>query len=524
MQLTLESHDPAGTPVDLLAIPLFQVDPSRWKLGGRTTVLDRALGGRLSAALGTGDFRGKRGETLLVYPDAGSRPKRLLLVGLGPEARADADALRRAAGAAVGAAATRRGGSVAIVAPVLRRLRPVAVAQALAEGAILGAYRYDAFHTSKENGRSEISACHLVFERPADARAARPGLAAGVVLAESQNLARDLSNAPANTLPPAALAREAERVAKEVGLACHVLDVPELRKRKLGAILAVGQGSENPPRIIVLEHRPPGSAARSMGRGARGSAAKRNKPVCFIGKGITFDSGGISIKAAAGMHEMKHDMSGAAAVIGALRAVALLRLPVHVVGIVASAENMPSGAAYRPGDVVTAGSGKTIEVLNTDAEGRLVLADALHLARTDYEPEALVDLATLTGACVVALGKWCSAMFGNNERLAERLRRAGEATAERLWPMPLWDEHREHIRGDVGDIKNTGGRDGGAITAAAFLSHFVGDTPWAHLDIAGTAYTEKSAPYQPRGATGVGVRLLVECLREWRGAQLVSRS
>jgi len=524
MQLTVESHDPAGMAVDVLAVPLFQVDPSRWKLGGRAAALDRALGGRLSVALGSGDFRGKRGETLLLYPDARARPKRILLVGLGPDARADADALRRAAGAAVGAAASRRGGSVAIVAPTLRRIRPIAVAQALAEGAILGAYRYAAWQTSQENGRSEVSSCQLVFERPADARAARPGVATGVVLGESQNLARDLSNAPANTLPPIALAREAERVAKEAGLVCHVLDVAELKKRKLGAILAVGQGSENPPRMIVLEHRPPGSARKATGRGAKSVAGKRNTPVCFIGKGITFDSGGISIKPAAGMHEMKHDMSGAAAVIGALRAVALLKLPVHVVGIVAAAENMPSGAAYRPGDVVTAGSGKTIEVLNTDAEGRLVLADALHLARTDYEPEAIVDLATLTGACVVALGKWCSGMFGNNERLAERLRRAGETTAERLWPLPLWDEHREHIRGDVADLKNTGGRDGGASTAAAFLSHFAGDTPWAHLDIAGTAYTEKSGPYQPRGATGVGVRLLVECLREWRGTQLVSRS
>jgi leucyl aminopeptidase len=521
MQVTVESYDPAGAAVDLLALPLFQIGPGKHRLAHRPAGIDRALGGRISAALATQDFQGKRGESLLLYPGPGVAPKRILLVGLGPEAQADAEALRRVAGAAVGAAATRRGGSVALVAPALRRLRPPALAQALSEGAILAGYRYDTYHTRNENGRGDVSSVALLFDGAVAARAARAGRDIGVVLGESQNVARDLSNAPANALPPSALAREAERVAKEVGLASQVLDVAELKRRKLGAILAVGQGSENPPRMIVLEHRPPGSARRVRGSGSKKAAARRRLPkICLVGKGITFDSGGISIKPGEGMHEMKHDMSGGAAVIGALRAAALLKLPLHLVGIVAAAENMPSGAAYRPGDVVTAGSGKTIEVLNTDAEGRLVLADALHLARTEHAPDALIDLATLTGACVVALGKWCSGLFGNSERLLDRLRSAGEATAERAWRLPLWEEHREHIRGNVADIKNTGGREGGALTAAAFLWNFVGDTPWAHIDIAGTAYTEKAGPYQPRGATGVGVRLLLECLREWRSGPL----
>jgi len=519
MQVTVESYDPARAAVDVLALPLFQTESAKARLPARHAPLDRALGGRISTALTSGDFQGKRGESLLLYPEPGAAPKRILLVGLGPEASADAEALRRAAGAAVGAAAARRGGSVAVVAPWLRRLRPHALCQALSEGAILAGYRYDTYHTRNESGRADVSSVALVFDGAAAARAARPGRDAGVVLGESQNLARDLSNAPANVLPPAVLAHEAERVAKEVGLASHVLDVAELKRRKLGAILAVGQGSQNPPRMIVLEHRPHAQRAGTQ-RSKRAASGRRIPKICLIGKGITFDSGGISIKPGAGMHEMKHDMSGGAAVIGALRAAALLRLPLHVVGIIAAAENMPSGAAYRPGDVVTAGSGKTIEVLNTDAEGRLVLADALHLARTEHAPDALIDLATLTGACVVALGKWCSGLFGNNERLVERLRLAGEATAERAWPMPLWEEHREHIRGDVADLKNTGGRDGGALTAAAFLWNFVGETPWVHIDIAGTAYTEKPGPYQPRGATGVGVRLLLECLREWRGGPL----
>jgi leucyl aminopeptidase len=331
------------------------------------------------------------------------------------------------------------------------------------------------------------------------------------VLAESQNLARSLSNEPANVLPPAELARRVQRVARDVGLRVRVLDVAELKRRKMNAILAVGGGSTHSPRLVVLEHNPPGAKSASKGR-SRSAAST----VCLVGKGITFDSGGISIKPAAGMEEMKHDMSGAAAVVGALRACALLKLPLHVVGVVAAAENMPSGSAYRPGDVVKAMSGKTIEVVNTDAEGRVVLADALHFARTEFEPTAMIDVATLTGACVVALGKLASGLFGNNDRLVEIIRRSGESVSERCWPMPLWEGHRKKIRSNVADIKNTAGREASASTAAAFLSNFVGETPWAHLDIAGTGWTSATGPYQKRGATGVGVRLCFDILLNWK--------
>ena len=270
----------------------------------------------------------------------------------------------------------------------------------------------------------------------------------------------------------------------------------------MGGILAVGGGSARPPRLVVLEHRP--------GR-------KRPKPptVCLVGKGITFDSGGISIKPSQGMEEMKHDMCGAAAVIGAMRAVAELSLPLHVVGVIGAAENLPSGTAYRPGDVVETSAGKTIEIVNTDAEGRVVLSDALHYARTAFEPDAMIDLATLTGACMVALGPWASGLFGNDERLIERVRAAGEACGEKAWPMPLYDEHRKAVKSTIADVKNSAGRDAGASTAAAFLAHFVGSTPWVHLDIAGTGWTSTPHPYQIRGGTGVGVRLLVEMLRRW---------
>ncbi|HBZ70720.1 MAG TPA: leucyl aminopeptidase, partial [Deltaproteobacteria bacterium] len=468
MQVTVESYDPARAAVDVLAVPLFQIESDKPRLAGRYAAIDRALGGRISATLRTGDFRGKRGESLLVYPEPGAAPRRILLVGLGPEASADAEALRRAAGAAVGAAAARRGGSVAVLAPFVRRLRPPALGQALSEGAILAGYRYDAYHTRNEDGRGVVSSVALVFDGAAAARAARPGRDAGVVLGESQNLARDLSNAPANALPPAALALEAERVAKEVGLRSHVLDVAELRRRKLGAILAVGQGSENPPRMIVLEHRPHGSSRRRTQPSKKTSARRRVPKICLIGKGITFDSGGISIKPGAGMHEMKHDMSGGAAVIGALRAAALLKLPLHVVGIVAAAENMPSGAAYRPGDVVTAGSGKTIEVLNTDAEGRLILIDTLTYAQR-LGCTHLVDAATLTGAIVVALGDVNVGAFTNNEAFLGKLLAAAKIEGEKMWQMPMDEEYKEQLKSQFADLHNIGGRPAGSITAATFL-------------------------------------------------------
>jgi leucyl aminopeptidase len=267
----------------------------------------------------------------------------------------------------------------------------------------------------------------------------------------------------------------------------------------------VGRGSVNPPRLIVLEHGAP----------KRGAKPARKRPtLAFVGKGITFDSGGISIKPAASMDEMKHDMSGGAAVLGALRAAALLDLPFHIVGLVPAAQNMPDGHAYVPGDIVKSAQGKTIEVLNTDAEGRIVLSDALHHA-TSYKPDAIIDLATLTGACLVALGEVACAVLGNDEKLIAKVRAAADATHERAWPLPLWEEHKNAIKGTVGDIVNTGGRNGGVSTAAAFLSHFVGETPWAHLDIAGTAWATKEMPYA-KGATGFGVRLLIELVRRWK--------
>jgi leucyl aminopeptidase len=512
MLVTADARSPLEVEADLLAVPVAQLPKGESSPPARLAALDRALGGRISAVLEGGDFRGKAGQTLLLYPDAGFRSRRLLLVGLGEEAAADAEALRQAAGTALVQAAGRRAPRVALLAPALRRVRAPAAARALAEGAVLGGYRFDAYRRDGDDAPGQVESATLLLERAGELRAARAAVREGVILAECQNLARELSNEPANALPPAELARRAQRVAREVGLGCRVLGVPEMRRLGMGAILAVGQGSAHPPRLVVLEHRP--GRARGAGRGQRSDA------ICIVGKGITFDSGGLSIKPAQGMDEMKHDMSGAAAVIGSLRACALLRIPMHVVGVIGAAENMPSGTAYRPGDVVTSMSGKTIEILNTDAEGRVVLADALHYARSQFAPRAIIDLATLTGACVVALGRWATGLFGNNQRLVELVRRAGEATGERTWPMPLWEDHRRAVRSEVAVLKNASGRDAGSSTAAAFLAAFVEDTPWAHLDIAGTGWTTKPAGYQPRGATGVGVRLLLEALRALRDAKL----
>jgi leucyl aminopeptidase len=490
MLVTVDSRNPMDAKVDLLALPMARIDPEKRRLPPRLAAIDRVLSGSLSAVLRSGDFQAKSGESYLLYPDGGIAAERLLLVGLGEEAALDADAFRRAGGAAVSQAASRKAKTVGIAAPRSRRLKAPAIAKALAEGAVLASYRFDSYRSQSNKKGGKIASVALSFERAADTRPARAAAKAGAVIAESQNVARRLSDEPPNALPPVALAREAVKIARQAGLRCRVLDVVEMKRRKMGAILAVGQGSAHPPRIVVLEHNAPAGRGRSEGR--------RPPTICLVGKGITFDSGGISIKPSASMDEMKHDMAGAAAVVGALRACALLKVPLHVVGIIGAAENLPSGSAYRPGDILISMSKKSIEILNTDAEGRVVLADALHFAREEFKPAAMLDVATLTGACVVALGNHATGLFGNDERLVEKA-----------------------VESAIADVKNVAGREAASSTAAAFLAAFVGKTPWVHLDIAGTGWTTKTGPYQARGATGVGVRLLVEALATWKKSRIV---
>ncbi len=497
MQIEVQRKDASAASGDAVVIALTKSDSSPRAL----LALDEAIGGLLARVWDAGDFTGKSGEVLSL-PVAGIAAKRLVLVGLGDEKNASAESLRAAGGRAAKALARAKAKHAALSAAAPRRVKPEEAAQALIEGVLLGAYRFDKY----KSGDDKPPALERIALLAPDARqvvALRRGAKLGQVLAESANFARVLSKEPGGTCTPEFLASEARKLARAHGLKVTIFAEKELEREKMAGILTVGRGSTHPPRLIVLEH------------GAPAKGARKRPTLAFVGKGITFDSGGVSIKPAANMDEMKHDMSGGAAVLGALRAAALLALPCHVVGIVAAAQNMPDGNAYVPGDIIRSAHGKTIEVLNTDAEGRIVLSDALHHA-TSFKPDAIVDLATLTGACLVALGDVACAVLGNDEKLIAKLRAAADTTHERAWPLPLWEEHKTAIKGTVGDIVNTGGRNGGVSTAAAFLSHFVGETPWAHLDIAGTAWTTKETPYHAKGATGFGVRLLIELVRRWK--------
>jgi leucyl aminopeptidase len=376
-------------------------------------------------------------------------------------------------------------------------LSPSLHSQAIAEGATLAAWRFRELKTQEdpENPPSEIEEVLLIGQGDEDGL--RMGFQIGLAQARGENLARTLQSRPGNVATPTHLAQEAQRLGKDLGLKVTVLGPKDMEKEGMGALLAVAQGSEQEPRLIILEHR---------------GGGKNEAPLVLVGKGLTFDAGGISIKPASGMEDMKFDMSGGAAVMGAMHAVAELALPLNVIGIVPSSENLLSGKAVKPGDVIRTREGKTVEVVNTDAEGRLILADALSYART-FEPAAMVDCATLTGACVIALGNHASAVVGTDEALIEELREAGARSGERCWPLPLWKEYKEQLESQVADLKNVGGRPAGAITAAAFLREFVGDVSWAHLDIAGTAYGEGKISYQRKGGYGVPTRLLVEWVR-----------
>ncbi len=467
--------------------------------GGATGAVDREIGGLISRAVADGDFAGKKNETLLLYTHGRIEAPRVLVVGLGRKESFDAETARQAAGTAAAALQDLR---VERAATILHGAGEAGLdveeaAQAVAEASILACYRFDQYRT-REIKASRLRALAIVEFDQSKLAAARRGNRTGRAIAEAASLARDLANHPGNTATPTYLASIARRIARNRSLRCQVLDETGMRRLGMGALLGVTRGSSEPARFIVLEH----------------NGSKAGKPLVFVGKGVTFDSGGISLKPGDRMGDMKFDMSGAAAVIGAMQAVSDLDLPHHIVGLVPATENLPGGRAFKPGDVLKTITGKTIEIDNTDAEGRLILADALGYARR-LKPAAIVDLATLTGACVVALGSHAAGMLGNDEELKEKVLRAGEETGERVWPLPLWPEYRDQIKSPVADMKNTGGRSGGAITAAALLQEFV-DSPWVHLDIAGTAWTTRTKPYIPKGGVGFGVRLLTRLARDWK--------
>jgi leucyl aminopeptidase len=459
---------------------------------------DVPLPAKVAALLETGDFQGKPNQTLLLYPCGAIAPKRLLLVGLGVREKVSAETIRRASATAVKEAQKLQVEAVTIAVNGELALDPEVTAQAFAEGIELGAYRFLGYRTNLTEAQTFEVKHATVFTKTNERTAA--GITFGQTIAGGVSFARDLVNGPGYAMTPAALGDEAIALGKRLGLKVTVLNMAQLVEQGFGGILAVGKGSANEPRFIVMEY---------------GKASESTPTICLVGKGLTFDSGGLSLKPADAMETMKSDMGGAAAVFGALQAAAELKLPLHLVGLVSAAENMPSSNAYRPGDIVKTLSGKTIEVLNTDAEGRIILSDALFYAQR-YNPEAIVELSTLTGAIIIALGSHATGMFATDQALADKLSRAGEVSGERVWQFPMWDEYHEMVKSEIADLKNLAGRPAGSITAGTFLAAFVADYPFAHLDVAGTAWIDRPVKsYDSHGGTGVGVRLVVEFLRAY---------
>jgi leucyl aminopeptidase len=486
----------AGALADV-ETPLLGLLVPRGGLPASLAELDRRSGGALGRVVASEDFGGKRDEIAVVYPDGPVR--RIALVGMGDADKIGRNAIRRAAAAfakraramgvqtaAVHLAAEARGGASQEEA-----------GQALAEGLGFGAWFFREMKRPSDDQKPLLEEVAIVGAE--DAAAMERGHRIGAAIAAGQAYTRGLQVLPGNVCTPAFLAARAEELAARHGFRVTVLDRAALEKEGMHALLAVGQGSAQEPRFIALEYD-----------GLEGA------PVVLVGKGVTFDTGGISIKPAQSMEDMKFDMSGAAAVLGTFEMLGRLKPRVRVVGLVPSAENMPSSSAYKPGDVVRSHYGKTIEVVNTDAEGRLLLADALSYARR-YAPACVLDAATLTGAIVIGLGHTATGVMGTDERLIDEIRAAGERADERVWPLPLWDEYREHIKSDIADVKNSGGRPAGSITAGWFLREFVDGFPWAHLDIAGTAYSDREDATRAKGPTGVMVRLFGEFLLARQG-------
>jgi leucyl aminopeptidase len=487
-----EAHD-----AELLACAITQgtATPPR-----SLKALDKALGGAVARALASGDMKGRKSDELVLYaPGEASgedRPKRVVLLGIGKAEDVTAETVRRFAGRAVRCAERLGLASLALCVDGLGRLRAEPKAQAAAEGAVLAAWRFTELKApDAESPRTEVTSVDLLGAGDDDALAT--GAMNGAILARAENFARTLQSRPGNIATPSHIAAEAERMAGAMGLEVTVYDEARMEAEGMHAILAVSRGSDEEARFIVLEHR---------------GGKKKDPPLVLVGKGLSFDAGGISIKPSAGMEAMKFDMSGGAAVIAAMQAIAELGVPANVVGLVPSSENLLGGSALKPGDVIRTLAGKTVEVLNTDAEGRLILADALAYGAR-LKPAAMVDCATLTGGVVIALGRHASAVLGNDQKLVDEVQKAGEATGQRCWQLPLWDEYRRQMDSETADLQNIGGREGSTITAACFLSDFVGDAKWAHLDIAGTAYGDAPAPYLRKGAYGVPTRLLIEWVR-----------
>ncbi|PYP55809.1 MAG: leucyl aminopeptidase [Gemmatimonadetes bacterium] len=479
-------------PLESVETPLLALIVAQ----GSTTAIDPGV----ERAVAAGDYKGKKDETLLVY--GSGKAQRILLVGIGKTNEITRSSIRRAA--AIAARRARGLGtktfSLAVTKEARGSLGAAELAQVLIEGAAQGGWQFTELKKQPEDPKPDIESVELVIEAADKEQAAR-GRRIGDAIAAGYLFTRNLQMLPGNVCTPSYLAEQAQKLAAAHGFKATVLDKAQIKKEGMGALLAVAQGSAEEPRFIVLEYQGGGTGA----------------PIALIGKGVTFDSGGISIKPAANMEDMKFDKSGATAVLGAFEVLGRLKPKINVVGLIPATENLPSGTAMKPGDVVKSHLGKTIEIINTDAEGRLILCDALSYARR-FKPVAAIDAATLTGAVVIALGHHAIGMLGNDEPLLAEVRDAGERAGERCWPLPLWDDYRELLKSDVADVKNSGGRAAGTIAGAWFLREFVDGFPWVHLDIAGTAYLEGEGPSHAKGPTAIGVRLFTEFLLKRAGA------
>jgi leucyl aminopeptidase len=491
VELKVVSGDITGIKVDAAIVNLFEEVESP---GGATGAVDRALDGAITGLIAAGEIKGKLNEMTLIHTLGKMEPERVIVAGLGKKEKFTIDSIRQVM--AVACRFSRRLGAKRVATIVHGAgeggFEAEKAVQALVEGSILGLYTFREYVT-KEPEHGEIDEL-LIMERDESKLLALEGaVGRGRVMADATNFARDMVNRPSNHMTPSDMAEAARGVAADWGLECSVIDSDEMERLGMGALLGVAQGSKQPPKFITMAYK---------------GGDPETAPLGLIGKGLTFDSGGISIKPSEGMGEMKGDMAGGAAVIAAMKAIGELKPKLNVTGLVPATENLPSGAALKPGDILKAMTGKTIEVVNTDAEGRLILADALGYAnKQGLSP--LVDVATLTGSCRVALGDICTGAFGNDEGLVAKIIKAGEEAGEKIWQLPMFDEYKEKNKSEVADIKNSGGRYGGAITAAQFLDEFTQDTPWAHLDIAGPFMADKERGYLVKGATGVAVRTLV---------------
>ncbi len=494
MKIIVRKGKLADTKSQAIILPLFA--ESR-KLSGTALEIDKISEGLISEIIKNGDFEAKPSQISVIYTRGSLPAQRIALVGLGKHKEFNLEKLRGAYAKVmqhlrnlnIKEAATE------INSDLLPRKKDQ-VAQAVAEGSLLGLYQYTPYKTVGREDLKEMEQLMIVADEK-DFSLIESAIKKAQIIIQAVYFTRDLISAPANEMTPSIMAQKAQEIAHRENVSCRVLDKAKMKEMGMNALLAVAAGSNQEPKFIILEYT-----------GSR----KKSLPIVLVGKGLTFDSGGISIKPAEKMDEMKTDMSGGAAVMGVIMAAADLQLPLNIVALVPATENLPGGSAYKPGDIVKSYSGKTIEVLNTDAEGRLILADALAYA-AEFKPAAVVDVATLTGACIIALGDDVIGMLGTDDKLKNEINKAAQTTGELVWELPLWENYHELIKSDIADYKNSSGRAAGTITAAAFLSKFVGDLPWVHLDIAGPAWTTKDKPYVPKGAAGVAVRLLVEFLR-----------